>query len=361
MPLFSLIVPVYNLEQLAIRCLESIRQQSFSDWECVVIDDGSTDGTSQLLEDYAKAHPQFRVFRQPNGGVSAARNAGQQKAEGRYLMFLDGDDTLEPYALEWVYHRWQEHPDDLIGWGLRAPEEPAMPSPDFVEYKRYQKEQAQAYICAGIGAHVTVKLFSAQLVREKQLTFRVGCSSGEDGEYCQEYVTAFFEKYPKNSIYQYQAPLYIICADNGGGRLSKKKASAHEVEWDPEQARGYSGRIMEEYASLIKAMGGWQSFETEEALHFAIQYAKRFAYAVWAAQKLGEDLPPDFWGPQAVGDLLAKMKQYRLYNAYYWPLRLHWKGLIGRMYYSDQSEDKRLYWRVFLLGDLILFRRWNRL
>ena len=59
--------------------------------------------------------------------------------------------------------------------------------------------------------------------------------------------------------------------------------------------------------------------------------------------------------------LTAAMGRYRLYCAYYWPLRLRWQRLIAAVYHSDESESKRLYWRVFLIGDLLLGRRWNRL
>ena len=211
-----------------------------------------------------------------------------------------------------------------------------------------------------MGSNVTAKLFHARLIRSAGLKYPVGVTQGEDGQFCQKYITEFFKQAPAAAVRQYKVRLYQVRQDNQN-RASRKKPVKGEIRWNPQEAKGYSTKIMAEYADLVAAMGGWQAFSAEEKLFFAVQYARRFAYAVWAAQKLGEPLPAGFFGPQAVGGLVAAMKKYKLYNAYYWPLRLRWKWLIRKLYASDESGSKKLYWRVFLVGDLILLRRWNRL
>ena len=91
----SIIVPVYNVAAYLRECLDSVRAQTFADWECVCVDDGSTDGSGAILDEYAAKDGRFRVIRQANAGVGAARNAALEAASGEWLGFIDGDDTVE--------------------------------------------------------------------------------------------------------------------------------------------------------------------------------------------------------------------------------------------------------------------------
>ncbi len=96
---FSIIIPVYNVENYLRVCLDSVLNQSFTDWEAICVNDGSTDGSAAILEDYAKQDSRFTVIAQANGGLSAARNTGLDAAQGDYVLFLDSDDWLESDAL----------------------------------------------------------------------------------------------------------------------------------------------------------------------------------------------------------------------------------------------------------------------
>lgn len=98
--LFSIIIPVYNVENYLRDCLDSVLNQSFNDWEAICVNDGSTDGSAAILESYAERDSRFNVISQPNGGLSAARNTGLDAAQGDYVLFLDSDDWLEPNALQ---------------------------------------------------------------------------------------------------------------------------------------------------------------------------------------------------------------------------------------------------------------------
>lgn len=97
---FSIIIPVYNVEDYLHQCLDSVLCQDFSDWEAVCVNDGSTDGSAAILEDYVAKDARFRLVTQPNGGLSAARNAGLDAAQGEYILFLDSDDWLVENALK---------------------------------------------------------------------------------------------------------------------------------------------------------------------------------------------------------------------------------------------------------------------
>lgn len=119
MPLLSIIVPVYNVAPYLGMCLDSLRSQSLGDWECICIDDGSTDESGNILDEYMKKDCRFHVFHQQNTGVSAARNLGISKAKGQYLWFVDGDDRVMPKALNVLNTALValQYPDILaLGW-----------------------------------------------------------------------------------------------------------------------------------------------------------------------------------------------------------------------------------------------------
>lgn len=95
MPLVSIIIPAYNYAHYLPFTLDSVKQQSLSDWECLIVDDGSTDNTRDVAEKYTVADTRFKYHYKSNGGLSSARNYGLQKASGKYVLFLDADDMLE--------------------------------------------------------------------------------------------------------------------------------------------------------------------------------------------------------------------------------------------------------------------------
>ena len=98
--MISIVMPCYNCAESLLRTVQDVQAQTFSDWELIVVDDGSTDGTGAALDRLAQADEQIRVIHQPNGGVSRARNAGMAAAKGEWLAFVDADDRLEHDMLE---------------------------------------------------------------------------------------------------------------------------------------------------------------------------------------------------------------------------------------------------------------------
>ncbi len=112
-PKVSVITPCYNAEKYIGRTIESVRAQTFPDWEHIVVDDGSTDGSADIVASYVASDPRLRLIRQPNGGVCNARNNGFAacSAHSTYLWFLDADDCLEPNALEIMTTHLDMHRD----------------------------------------------------------------------------------------------------------------------------------------------------------------------------------------------------------------------------------------------------------
>ena len=115
LPKFSIVIPVYNVALYLRKCLDSVCNQTYDDWECICVDDGSTDGSGAILNEYAAKDARIKVVHQTNAGVSAARNAGIEAAVGEYLMYVDSDDWIEPDSLQdFVEVLDRERPDGLL-------------------------------------------------------------------------------------------------------------------------------------------------------------------------------------------------------------------------------------------------------
>lgn len=101
-PLISVIVPVYNVEEFLPRCVDSLLEQTYRNLEIILVDDGTRDNSDKICDVYAARDPRVRVIHKENGGLSSARNAGIDIAQGEYLAFVDSDDWIEPQTYEWM-------------------------------------------------------------------------------------------------------------------------------------------------------------------------------------------------------------------------------------------------------------------
>ena len=121
----SVIVPAWNAQETIADTLRSLVDQAFAGWEAVIVDDGSTDATSGIVEGFVKTDPRFRLLKQQNRGESAARNAGIAQARGEWLLFLDSDDWILPRHLERLLQRVQadgELAAAYCGWAYVTPD-----------------------------------------------------------------------------------------------------------------------------------------------------------------------------------------------------------------------------------------------
>lgn len=110
----SVIIPVYNTEMYLDECLQSVLNQTQEEVEIIVVDDGSTDNSSNIIEEYAKKYSNIFVYHQENKKLGAARNYGMQKARGQYIFFLDSDDSLKSDSLEYLYELAKKNDLDVI-------------------------------------------------------------------------------------------------------------------------------------------------------------------------------------------------------------------------------------------------------
>ena len=114
MPKISVIVPIYNVEQYLKKCLYSLVNQTLNDIEIILVDDGSTDNSKQILTSYQKKYSNIKVISKENGGMSDARNVGLGYATGEYISFVDSDDYIEKNMLEKLYQKATEKNYDIV-------------------------------------------------------------------------------------------------------------------------------------------------------------------------------------------------------------------------------------------------------
>ena len=115
MPKISVIIPVYNNAVYLPQCLNSLLSQSFQDFEGVIVDDGSNDGSETICDDYQKRDSRLKVIHIKNQGVSHARNVGLDNAKGEWVSFVDSDDWIDPAYLSTLYEQIDNDTDVVIG------------------------------------------------------------------------------------------------------------------------------------------------------------------------------------------------------------------------------------------------------
>ena len=122
--MISIIVPVYNLSNYLPASIDSILRSSTSDFELILVDDGSTDGSAEVCDTYADCDSRVRVLHKTNAGVSQARNSGLEMARGEYVMFVDGDDQIHPLMIEWLLNAIQTGDYDFsMVYGIKVKEQ----------------------------------------------------------------------------------------------------------------------------------------------------------------------------------------------------------------------------------------------
>lgn len=123
MPKVTVVVPIYNVEAYVRKCVDSILAQSFSDFELILVDDGSTDGCGDICDSYAKKDGRIRVIHQKNTGLGGARNTGMKASAGEYILFVDSDDSIGPKTLEVTCGKAAESDADMVIFGYQSEDE----------------------------------------------------------------------------------------------------------------------------------------------------------------------------------------------------------------------------------------------
>lgn len=209
-PQISIIIPIYNIEQFLPACLESVRNQSFTDWECILVDDGSLDSSGNICDEYVKLDGRFRSFHKSNGGISSARNIGIKWAEGEWLLFIDGDDSMPKNALSIYVERITDKADIVMAGYImidekgtsiqkakRVHEETMQPIDGIREMYQPKDFSYQGYIWC--------KLFRRDIIKEYSLSFNENIHYNEDRLFVIEYLCkcSQFISYTTQAVYRY--------------------------------------------------------------------------------------------------------------------------------------------------------------
>lgn len=184
--MISIIIPVYNVEQYLPRCLDSVLNQDYRDWECILVDDGSHDQSPQICDDYQKRHARFRVIHQQNQGVSAARNAGLAIASGEYISFVDSDDWLDPAYLSSLLNGLTAGCDLAVGGIFYGDEENAVASDCLIRMNDCASflEHEKRFLFNGVHR----KLYRRSLIAEHALCYDINYDYGEDLMFVYSYL-----------------------------------------------------------------------------------------------------------------------------------------------------------------------------
>lgn len=214
MPLISVIVPVYNVEDYLHQCIESIVNQSFADFELILVDDGSTDASSYICDKEAECDERIVVIHKTNEGVSATRNTGIECAQSKWIAFIDSDDTVKSDYLEKLFQKAQQSDCDLITSGLiydygdRLEESPL----EETTVKSFDREAdflymiTQELITSPVG-----KLYKRDIIIDKELRFDPLLSFGEDRDFNICYLNAI-KSACSTSYVGYYYRIYVSCS-----------------------------------------------------------------------------------------------------------------------------------------------------
>ena len=233
-PLISIIVPVYNCEPLLPRCIDSLCAQHYSNFELILINDGSSDRSGDICDAYAARDSRLRVIHQRNAGVSAARNRGLECSRGDFLCFVDGDDYVDADYLD-AFVSGLDDATDLVFQGM-IEEHGGQAIRKIPEAHRYDRKAVPDGISDinkwAMFGYVWNKLYRRSLIEQRKLRFRTDCSLSEDRLFALHYL-----RYARN-MNVVHACCYHYRPHPGG--LSMRKRSFEEskqvAEWNWEAA-----------------------------------------------------------------------------------------------------------------------------
>lgn len=249
--LISVVVPVYNPGKYLKKCLESLAEQTYTDLEVLLIDDGSTDGSDVICKQFAEMDGRFRYYRQENAGVSAARNRGLEMVHGKYISFVDSDDYLEIDAYQTLVSVIEAQKTDIVCFEYFAtyPDHEVVHSfADKFRYGRKDRKEAMKEQVSGV-PFLWTKLFSASVLHG--IRFTVGLARGEDGEFAHKAI------HQAQSVYYLDRPLlhYVQAeqsATRGKFRPSQLTYLPAYANNDSFFAENYPELLQEVRASFIK-------------------------------------------------------------------------------------------------------------
>lgn len=207
-PIISVIVPIYKAENFLPKCIDSILSQTFTDFELLLIDDGSPDASGKISDDYATQNSRIRVFHKKNGGVSSARNIGLDNAKGKYIVFVDSDDQACKNYLKDLFEQLIPEKVGLIIQGINrynSQEEllSSRKNPDLTLFSEQIHRAFYEFKIYEIGCPTT-KIYNNAVLRKMKIRFDENIHMGEDLIFMLEYLNFVdYIKFSSSINYRY--------------------------------------------------------------------------------------------------------------------------------------------------------------
>ncbi len=226
MDIISVVIPMYNSEKTIRHCLQSVICQTYNNIEIIIIDDGSTDASQQIVNEFSEKDPRIKYVRQPNGGVSRARNHGIDISEGRFICFIDSDDAVQKDYIQMMYEKISEIKSDFVICGYKEIEgeiavDRLLADEDINKLQGTPK--MDLWILRSFISAPWAKLFSMEIIKKHNLCFREDMTIAEDQYFNYHYLT-----YCKKISY-INSPSYVYY-NNVGGLSHKKTRQCFENE-----------------------------------------------------------------------------------------------------------------------------------
>lgn len=206
----SIIIPVYNVENYIDKCIQSLFEQTYSNFEIILIDDGSTDKSPILCDEYAKKDNRVKVFHKENGGVSSARNLGLEKSTGDYIAFVDPDDWVEKDMIFFIMEDFKQNNVDAVFYGYdevssnsKNKKYPIIHSPEKTGVDDDRQAIYQMMIGIGKGYYTIIanKAFKRSIYKDNNFLFDKEIAVGEDSVWLVEMVKKCNRVYFDNRVF----------------------------------------------------------------------------------------------------------------------------------------------------------------
>lgn len=230
-PTVSIILPIYNGERYISAAIESVRGQSYGQWELLIIDDGSTDNSAAICEEYSNKDARIKVFHQSNNGVNSARAKGVDIARGSYLTFLDADDALPPHALDYMTGLFHDGVD-LVANGI-------------IDKQLDRDEYVKALWEGKTGLVLWGKMFRASLFKKVEYALDRRIVMGEDLLLNSIYALGI------NTAYLFSKEVYLV---NRNNETSVTRSFKHNWEYE----KLYFNKVDELFLSKCR---DWNSYD----------------------------------------------------------------------------------------------------
>ncbi len=353
-PLVSIVMSIYDTQDFLEECLASIQAQTMPDFECLMVDDGSPDRCGQIIDQWAAKDPRFIPFHKENGGVVTGWRMGIQNARGRWLVIVDSDDKLTPWALESELAAQNSAPHSMVVWNWSSNSADLAQRPDPIKVTHRSLDQLGQMYLESMLYYTWGRLFDLDLIRSKQLLPPLGLIYGSDLIFCVDYMKAALAEGTYQDFLQIDSPLYFYRTDNGTSLTTRLRPCYCADEMRTCQ---YLLELFDNLAQIPQA-----DFD-RVLLHRLRTLAEGIGYVLTQEQNLSAQdahaKASALLADSTMQDLLERCAQRKLYSPYLGPLRRGNLAALARVYTLKQ-QHLRWYHRYFWAGYWLHFARTGR-